>query len=129
MKQSNYIKYFRVFKNDTAVTEVSTNDFKPFQSKRPKTEPTAGKSKNAVDPVPGCIYSLPPDQEMFYGYLTRFEALERAKAGAIAYIDVMIKDEEKDIQKLKQYRMDHFEDLNINLLEENIRSLETKMNS
>jgi hypothetical protein len=130
MKKNSCTKYFRVFKNETSVTEVSTNDFKPNISRQLKSLLAGGEPGGRLNPnIPNHAYFFPPDKEMFYGYTTKIEAMERAKTGAIAYINFMIKEAELCIQKLKQYRIDHYEDLNINFLDEEICSLETGLNS
>lgn len=71
--------------------------------------------------------SLPSDNSMFYGYMSRITAMERAKAGALKYINNMIREIEQGIKKLIQYRNDHYEDLNVNLLDDNIRRLKREM--
>lgn len=53
--------------------------------------------------------------------------MEKAKAGALSYINKMITEVEQGIKKLVQYRNDHYEDLNSNLLDVNIRRLEKEM--
>jgi hypothetical protein len=111
MQQHNFTNYYRVFQYDTAVTKVSANDFK-----------LAG-CRIAVPPV----YSLPTDGTMFYGYLNQIEAMEKAKAGALAFIEGVIKKVDEGINQLKQYRVEHYDDLNINLLDTNIRRLEKEM--
>ncbi|MDV6217845.1 hypothetical protein R1T15_25250 [Mucilaginibacter sp. L3T2-6] len=127
MKKNNFIKYYRVYKNDTSVTEVSVNDFKPVLPGRFKRGiPIAGPG-DAHCPLPCFEYSLPPDGSMFFGYPDKVTAMEKAKAGALAYINEMIKEVELGIKKLVQYRNDHYEDLNINLLDANIRRLKKEM--
>jgi hypothetical protein len=111
MQQHNFTNYYRVYQHDTAVTKVSANDFKQVIN------------QTAFPPV----YSLPTDGTLFYGYLNQIEAMEKAKAGALAYIEGIIKKVDEGIDRLKQYRMDHYEDLNINLLDANIRRLEQEM--
>ena len=111
MQQHNFTNYYRVYQHDTAVTKVSANDFKQVIT------------HIAFSPV----YSLPTDGTMFYGYLNQIEAMEKAKAGALAYINEIIKKVDEGIDQLKQYRIDHYEDLNINLLDANIRRLEQEM--
>ena len=69
-------------------------------------------------------FKLPPDDAMFTGYADKAHAMEMAKAGALKYIDVLISEGSKGIEKLKQYREDHYEDLNTNLLDANIRKAE-----
>ena len=111
MQQHNFTNYYRVYQHDTAVRKVSANDFKQVIT------------HIAFPPV----YLLPTDGTMFYGYLNQIEAMEKAKAGALAYIERIIKKVDEGIDRLKQYRVDHYEDLNINLLDANIRRLEQEM--
>ncbi len=105
-------KYYRVYKNETAVYEISDMDFKP------------GLTAHFVR---GNIYSMPQDDKMFYDYTDRIEAMKKAKAGALCYIDSLITKAEDGIDNLKQYRIDHYDDLNINLIDSNIRRLEREM--
>jgi len=79
--------------------------------------------------MPGLQYSLPPDDDMFYGYTDKVTAMEKAKSGALKYINHMIKEVEQGIKKLVQYRNDHYKDLNANLLDANIRKLKKKCSS
>ncbi|MBC7915823.1 MAG: hypothetical protein H7Y07_17070 [Pyrinomonadaceae bacterium] len=115
IKKSNFFKFYRVFKNDTLVTEVSVNDFKP--AKKWKVKNGADLDNVILKPV----YFLPKDGKMFYGYASKGHAMEMAKAGALKYIGMLISQAEKGISQLKQYRIDHYDDLNINLLDANIR--------
>ncbi len=110
MKQHNYSRYFRVFRDDTAVTEVSTNNFLPVNPKHIKLQ--------------GLAYTLPINEPLFYGYLTRIKAMEMAKAGALAHINVLIDQGKAGEHALYQYRFDHYEDLTVNLVEANIQKLE-----
>lgn len=105
-------KYYRVYKNETTVSEIFDMDFKPG--------PTAHFKG-------GSVYSMPVDDAMFYDYTDRIDAMERAKAGALSYINSLIKKVENGIDDLKQYRIDHYDDLNINLIDSNIRRLEREM--
>ena len=102
--------YYLVFKNDTSVTLASAFSlFSPSKITR------------------GALYRLPPDDEVFYGYPDLVTALEKAKAGALAYIDELIRQGDKALPKLLQYRVDHYEDLNVNLVEDNIRRVEQEL--
>ncbi|PJJ85001.1 hypothetical protein [Mucilaginibacter auburnensis] len=128
MKNRSYIRFYRVYKHDTAVTEIRSNEFIPctpakFKRGLPVEQPT--------DETTGThqfYYELPPDEQMFYGYLDKALAMEKAKAGALAYIGQMISEVERGIKKLTQYREDHYEDLNINLLDAQIRKFRNSMN-
>lgn len=128
MKQNSFIKYYRVFKHDTHVTEISVNDFLPVTTHRFKRGWYTEKPIEKFSSIPSHAYTLPVDAEMFYGYVNKIKAMEKAKAGAISYINQMIKEVETGINKLKQYRNDHYEELNLNLTDASIRRLEKEMN-
>ncbi len=114
-----YFKFYRVFKNETLITEVVTDVFKPFQ-------PTHREIKIA------CIlhsrqhpaFFLPGDDAMFYGFTNLVKAMEHAKAGALKYISKLIDDGGEGYPLLLKYREDHYEDLNINLTDRNIKTIE-----
>lgn len=112
MQMQPIFKYYRVYQHQTAITEVSVNDFKP-----PVVAPFNFSR----------IYSLPPERQLFRDYANRVEAMEQAKAGALAYIHNMTLDVELAIAKLVKYRNDHHEDLNLNLLDANIRKFKKQM--
>lgn len=128
MKQHNFIKYYRVFEHDTLVTEISSNDFKPVKSKQFKRGRLIDRPVNAIDLIPSHLYSLPTDGTMFYGYANKAQAMKMAKAGALKYIDVLIGQADSSAEKLKQYRNDHYDDLNVNLVDANIRKAENELN-
>lgn len=128
MKHKYFLKYYRVFKNETAVTTVSTNDFRPvtkstFKDGKLLEYPFADGKLTAKH----FKYSLPADELMFYGYTCKVQAMEKAKAGALLHITKMIDEITLRIKKLKDYRMNHHDDLNIILLDANIRKLEQQM--
>lgn len=112
MKMQSIFRYYRVYQNQTAVTEVSVNDFRTV----PKISPDFDGA-----------YSLPEENGLFRDYVDRAEAMEKAKVGALAYISGMISDVELAIAKLVKYRNDHHEDLNFNLLDANIRKFKRQM--
>ncbi|GAB2695061.1 hypothetical protein GCM10027037_18360 [Mucilaginibacter koreensis] len=129
MKQNNYNRYFRVFMYDTAVTEISTNDFKPVNHQLfVRRVSRADDFKDHLCQLSDSHYSLPVAEQMFYGYMTRIRALEKAKAGAQKYINELTRQAEASINQLKQYRMAHYQDLSSTLLEANIRRLEKELN-
>lgn len=128
MIRNNFIKFYRVFKNDTAVTEISSNDFKPIINLRTQQSITNGQTVDVLITIPIKQYSLPADKDMFYGYFTKSHAMEMAKAGALKYIELLISKKNAGAVKLKQYRDDHYDDLNTYLLEANIRKAENDLN-
>jgi hypothetical protein len=107
MKQHNYSRYFRVFTDDTTVTQISTNDFVPLLP----------KSNNRRQ----ITYKLA--EPFFYGYFNQIKAMEMAKAGALRHINKLIDRGKAGEKALYQYRFDHFQDLTVNLVEANIQSL------
>lgn len=127
MKRRPLFKYYRVFKNQTAVTVISTNDFKPvepvqFSAGLPVNMRTDGKTSTLY-----FRFMLPDDEHMFYGYNSRVKAMEMAKSGALSHINNMIAEVVEGIKKLKDYRSQHYQDLNITLIDANIRKLEREM--
>jgi hypothetical protein len=119
-----YFKFYKVFKNETSVTGVFTNDFKRFK-------PTMIKIKAACalhSKEHPALFIL-EDEFMFYGFLSRIRAMEFAKARALKYISKLIDSGEKGYQLLLKYREDHYEDLNINLTDRNIRKIELELES
>jgi hypothetical protein len=104
MKRNNYSRYFRVFHNDTTVTEISTNDFR-----RVRLQPANFEH---------IVYSLP--EPLFYGYLTEAKAMEMAKAGALEHINALIAMGKDGELALYEYRFHHYQDLTVNLIEANI---------
>ena len=82
MRRQYFIKCYRVYKNNTAVTEVSANGFKPLLQRRLGATPAAaGGPRDVLCSIP--LYSLPPDENMFYCYLNKAIAMEKANAGAL----------------------------------------------
>ena len=108
MIQSNYLRYFRVFRNATSVTEISTNDFKRVKLKQANFEHIA------------CSLAEP----LFYGYLTQAKAMEMAKAGALKHINALIAMGKDGELALYEYRFHHYQDLTVNLVEANITEIE-----
>ena len=102
-------KIYRVNKNDTAVTEISANDFRTCNSR------------------PAGALRLEPGALLFSLFTDIGQAMEKAKAGARAYIEQLIGRGDEGLAELLQYRMDHYEDLNINLVEANIQKNESEM--
>jgi len=125
MKQQNYVRYFRVFKNDTLVTEISTNDFRPLKLRASGKHWLIGNTGEVLCTIASVNYAL--SDSPFYGYKTCVEAMEMAKAGALSYINSLIAMGKPGEQSLRQYRMDHYEDLNINLVEANIYKVENNL--
>jgi hypothetical protein len=121
MEKPHFNKFYRVFKNDTAVTEVSFNDFRrvAFFAADPQSGNLAGKTSS----FPNQTYSLLPEKEIFYGYDLKTHAMEMAKAGALKHIDALIAEGPESKERLYQYRLVHYDDLNINLTDSNIRKL------
>jgi len=124
MNQQNYTRYFRVFKNDTVITEISTNDFQPLKLRPSGKNWLIGNTAEVLGTIADIPYSLPALGKLFYGYQTYAKAMQGAKAGALSYINSLIDLGESGEQTLFQYRMDHYEDLNLNLVGSNIYKVE-----
>ncbi|WP_184547185.1 hypothetical protein [Mucilaginibacter sp. FT3.2] len=108
LKPHPYYRYYRVNKNDTALHAFSANDFRP----RPTVLTTI------------CDYSLLPGWQGYYQYADIGQAMEKAKSGALNHIEQLITGGEASLPELLQYRMDHYEDLQINLVYSNIQLVE-----
>lgn len=78
-------------------------------------------------PAAGTNYRLLPQDERFVVYQDLVTALEKAKAGALAYIGRLISQGGAGLPELLQYRMDHYEDLNVNLTAANISRIEQQV--
>ncbi|WP_129715896.1 hypothetical protein [Pedobacter sp. SYP-B3415] len=117
--------FYQVFLNDTAVSRISSNDFKQSVAFSNKIS-VPGPHKDALGRC--TAYSLPPAANMYYGYPTQVEAMEMAKAGALRHIDKLTAIAESGINALKAYRMEHYTDLNVTLVDANIRRLEKQLN-
>jgi len=113
-----YYKFYTVYKNETAVTQVSTNDFKPFQPACLKIK-AACRTNSKKHPA----FSNPVDDPMANRFISRVKAMEFAKAGALKYISRLIDEGEKGFNLLIAYREAHYEDLNFNLTEKNISNI------
>jgi hypothetical protein len=118
-KKKPYFKFYKVLKNDTTVSEVSTNDFKSFEAAYLKIKTACG-----LHSTQSPTFSLRNDDGMFYGFLFRVSAMEHAKAGALGYIGKLIEEGEKSNELLLKYREDHYDDLNFNLTDRNIKNIE-----
>ena len=124
MKQRNYSRYFRVFMNDTLVSEVRTNDFHPPNLKPFKGNWLIGETGKILSAITSIKYYLPTDGTLYYGYSSQAKAMEMAKAGALKHINVLIDEGKSGEGHLYQYRFNHYEDLTVNLVEGNIQEVE-----
>jgi hypothetical protein len=116
-----YYKFYKVFKNETSVTEIFTNDFKIFRTVYREIK-IACVLHSRQHPA----FFLPGDDVIFYGFTSRIRAMEYAKAGALKYIAKLIDEGEEGYSLLLKYREDHYEDLNINLTYRNIRKVSSE---
>jgi hypothetical protein len=106
-----YYKIYRVDKSDTAITEISANDFRNCSAR------------------PSGTLRLEPGALQFSLFTDIGQAMEKAKSGAQAHIERLTWRGEEGLPELLQYRMDHYEDLNINLVEANIKQEEKEMHT
>ncbi len=128
MKNIPYTCFYQVYKHNTAITEIRSNDFRPGSGAKFKRGLPVEQQADETAGLHQFYYALPPDELMYYGYLDKAQAMEKAKAGALVYIGQMISEVEQGIKKLTQYREDHYEDLNVNLLDAQIRKFRNSMN-
>ncbi|UEG54067.1 hypothetical protein LLH06_03665 [Mucilaginibacter daejeonensis] len=126
--RNNFVKFYRVLHHDTTVTEVPAHDLKVTSLRvNEKGLPLHHEPERLVNEV-YAQYSLLPVAERFYGYTSKVKAMEKAKQGALAYINGMLAEIEGGITRLKAYRSAHYDDLNTTLLDANIRKLEKEIN-
>lgn len=76
---------------------------------------------------PAATYRLLEKTDMYYGFANRVDAMKYAKTSALAHITALVGQIKAGIKKLKIYREEHYEDLNINLLDSEIGKLEKEM--
>lgn len=105
-----YYHYYRVDQHDTAIRQISVNDFRPVRTGR----------------ITGPLF-LQPGSPTYWLFTDIGRAMEKAKAEAQAYIGQLIARGEEGGSELLQYRIDHYEDLNINLVETNVEKQEREM--
>ncbi|MDB5144987.1 MAG: hypothetical protein JWQ66_3700 [Mucilaginibacter sp.] len=113
LQRHNYYNLYRVNKNDTTIKTISTNNFKPVKPRPYSFMPA--------------VYTLQPCVDDCYYFVDLVSAMEKAKAGALAYIELLIGEGEAGMAALLQYRMDHYEDLHINLVDANIQLVEQQL--
>ncbi|MBC8052636.1 MAG: hypothetical protein H7Y13_06190 [Sphingobacteriaceae bacterium] len=123
MEKHSSNRFYRVFTNDTAVTEVSFNDFKPPVTRNYKKESISGNSVDELFSIPYHTYSLLSEENRYCGYEQKIHAMEMAKRGALKHIEELITAGPQGNNKVYQYRFDHYDDLNIHLTDSNIRRL------
>lgn len=122
-----YSKYYRVFINDTKVIELSTNNFLYLDTKPYRIIWTNHHPIKVYRSVANQSFRLLPCIAKYHDYTDKIMAMEKAKEGALNYISSLIKQAQSSISTLKQYRNDHYEDLNQNLIDTQIRRLELAM--
>jgi hypothetical protein len=124
MEKLNFRGFYCVFANDTAVTEVSFNNFKPPIVRDYIKEAITGNSVDELFSIPYHTYSLLAEKDRYNGYELKSHAMKRAKAGALNHLRELIAEGPQSNDKVYKYRFDHYDDLNINLTDSNIRRLE-----
>jgi hypothetical protein len=108
-----YYRSYCVDRNDTGIKTIPANDFKPISSR-------LIERNNAV-------YTLQPGYDRYYQTTSLVAAMEKAKEGALACIDALIDQGETGKPALLQYRIDHYEDLHVNLVDANIQLVEQEI--
>jgi len=112
-ERHNYYRSYYVKKADTSIITVSANDFKPL--------------KHRLSITATAVYALRPGSKEYYSSINLIKAMEKAKAGALLYIKDLIDKGAAGNAALLQYRIDHYEDLHINLVDANIQLVEQRM--
>ncbi|QEC78992.1 hypothetical protein [Mucilaginibacter ginsenosidivorax] len=108
-----YYRSYRVDKNDTGIKIIPANDFKPNNRRLIARDHAA--------------YTLQPGYEQYYQTTDLVKAMEKAKEGALACIEALIDQGETGKDALLQYRIDHYEDLHVNLVDANIQLVEQEI--
>lgn len=123
----NYYRYSRVMNEDTNIIELSTNNFiallkRPYRTIWTNNHPVKVYYSLADQP-----YHIDRAAIAYHDYVDKILAMEKAKEGALKYIESLIEQGNLIASTLKQYRMAHYEDLNENLLDRKILELERAM--
>ncbi|SEP19970.1 hypothetical protein [Mucilaginibacter sp. OK283] len=108
-----YYRSYRVDKNDTGIKMIPANDFSLVGARLTDRH--------------NVIYTLQPDYEQYYQTTSLVKAMEKAKEGALASINELIKRGDDGVAALLQYRIDHYEDLHVNLVDANIQLVEQQI--
>jgi hypothetical protein len=108
-----YYRSYRVDKNDTGIKMIPANDFSPVGARLTDRH--------------NVIYTLQPDYEQYYQTTSLVKAMEKAKEGALTSINELIKRGDDGVAALLQYRIDHYEDLHVNLVDANIQLVEQQI--
>jgi len=116
---NSYIKYYRVYKNQTGVIAISANDFT-----RTHWQSCSNEIQQEHPSTDGNHYTLNPNIHKFRDYAHVILAMERAKAGALSYINALLTEANNIITTLRKYRADNYEHLNKDLIDSRIRQLE-----
>jgi len=111
-KRHNYAYSYCLKKNDTTIITVSANNFRPV-IQQPYCQAPAIDTLHVIN-------------EDYYQCVDLVNAMEKAKAGALLYIKGLIDMGPAGNEALLQYRIDHYEDLHINLVDANIQLVEQK---
>ncbi|WDF79593.1 hypothetical protein PQ469_06190 [Mucilaginibacter sp. KACC 22773] len=108
-----YYRSYRVDKNDTGIKMIPANDFSLVGARLTDRH--------------NVIYTLQPDYEQYYQTTSLVKAMEKAKEGALTSINELIKRGDDGVAALLQYRIDHYEDLHVNLVDANIQLVEQQI--
>jgi len=108
-----YYRSYRVDKNDAGIKIITANNFSPNRSL-------------LIDRT-NAVYKLQPGYDQYYQTTSLVAAMEKAKEGALACIEALIDQGEIGKSALLQYRIDHYEDLHVNLVDANIQLVEQEI--
>lgn len=120
----NYHHYYRVVAHETQITKISTNNFTRINFMTYRTIWTNHHPVKVFSSIIDKLSLVQSKRLAYRDFVDCITAMESAKSGALSYINSLIKQADLNIAALKQYRMDHYDDLNKNLLDSNIRRLE-----
>lgn len=120
----NYHHYYRVATHETQIIEMSAHNFTRINFMTYRTIWTDHHPVKVFSSIMDKLTLTQSIRLAYRDYVDRVTAMEYAKSGALSYITSLIKQVDLSIATLKQYRMDHYDDLNKNLLDSNIRRLE-----
>ncbi|MEH6305706.1 hypothetical protein RYH73_08625 [Olivibacter sp. CPCC 100613] len=123
----SYYRYYRIFTDTTEITTMSSNDFVRINMKPFKTIWKDNHPVKVYYSLTNQVYSLIGVRLIQQDFVDKVTAMENAKIGALRFISSLIEQADAIIATLKQYRIDHYDDLNKNLLDNNIRRLEKLM--
>ncbi|MGJ1285210.1 hypothetical protein ACR79P_03825 [Sphingobacterium spiritivorum] len=109
-----FTPYYRVYNNQTKIIVISKRDFTSTDS-------------SFLYRISKGIIRFQYDTPEYHDYTTLPLAMQKAKEGALLFIQSLILEGQKIVSALKKYRYDHYIDLNYHLLDAEIQKLERQL--